>query len=587
MVTAESHGSPGSIEPGVKLASIGAAIARFVRPGMTLHLAGGIGGPGAAMAEIIRQFRGRSPAFTVILSTVTGHGLGLIHAKLVKKLVCAVCAEISTTARPAKVVQRACADASLELENWSLLSLQQRLMAAAYGLPFMPTRSVLGSSIAEDNADAFQVMSDPFGSGTTIGVVKALTPDLSIVHGCVADAQGNTLLLSPAGEDLWGPFAAREGIIAIVEKLVSTDYIRRHSALTRIPGHLVKAVCVAPFGLHPYSCPNPGIADFEPYEMDVGFLAELGTAAKTPAALDAWLDQWIIGKASHQDYLDALGDVRLASLSSGSRQPEAATPLQVASQQAPTQFSATDMMVIAAAREIVRAVRSSGHKLILAGAGVGANAAFLAHRQLQEEGYELDLITGNGQVGYTPIPGESILATEAGVRSSKMLTDTVTAQGLLVGGANNRCLSVLGAGQIDKFGNINSTLSADGQFLVGSGGANDALNASEAIVLLNQSRDRFVEQLAYVTGVGAKVSTVVSTLGVWRKTDSSAELQLAGCYASADTASLADHVAQISANCAWAVQVGPTLAELALPSAEELEFLYQLTTPAPRGRRDR
>ena len=149
------------------------------------------------------------------------------------------------------------------------------------------------------------------------------------------------------------------------------------------------------------------------------------------------------------------------------------------------------MMLIALAREILSSVNRHGHKLILAGAGAAATAAFLAHYHLKSAGFELG--TGNGQIGYTPIPGESILASEAGVRRSKLLTDTIMMQGVFVGGENNKCLSILGAGQMDKHGNINSTKTSKGKFLVGSGGANDALNAREAIICLDQSKDRFVD----------------------------------------------------------------------------------------------
>ena len=173
------------------------------------------------------------------------------------------------------------------------------------------------------------------------------------------------------------------------------------------------------------------------------------------------------------------------------------------------------MMLIALAREILSSVEKHGHKLVLAGAGAAATAAFLAYYQLKSVGFELG--TGNGQIGYTPVPGEPILASEAGVRRSKMLTDTIMMQGVFVGGENNKCLSILGAGQMDKFGNINSTKTSKGKFLVGSGGANDALNAREAILCLDQSKDRFVEKLAYVTGRGNSVTTVVSTMGIFRK----------------------------------------------------------------------
>ncbi|NLT66650.1 MAG: hypothetical protein GXX84_08615, partial [Acidobacteria bacterium] len=180
-----------------KLLDLQEAVSRYVKPGMKLHLAGGIGGPSAAVCEIIRQYQGRNPDFTLIQSTVTGHALNLVHTKLVSKLVCSVCANIAASGRPSRVIQAALERGLLTIENWTLNSLQQRLMAGASGVPFMPTRSVTGSSIAAENEEAFKTVDDPFGSGERIGLVAALVPDISIIHGCVADADGNTILCAP------------------------------------------------------------------------------------------------------------------------------------------------------------------------------------------------------------------------------------------------------------------------------------------------------------------------------------------------------------------------------------------------------
>ena len=62
-----------------KILNLRDAVERYVKPGMQVHLAGGIGGPSAAICEIIRRFRGKNPGFTLIQSTVTGHGLNLVH----------------------------------------------------------------------------------------------------------------------------------------------------------------------------------------------------------------------------------------------------------------------------------------------------------------------------------------------------------------------------------------------------------------------------------------------------------------------------------------------------------------------------
>jgi 3-oxoacid CoA-transferase subunit A len=212
---------------------------------------------------------------------------------------------------------------------------------------------------------------------------------------------------------------------------------------------------------------------------------------------------------------------------------------------------------------------------VLAGAGAAANAAFLAYYQTPGV---FELGTGNGQVGYAPVPGEPILASEAGVRRSKILTDTIMMQGVFVGGENNKCLSILGAGQMDKFGNINSTKTSKGKFLVGSGGSNDALNAREAILCLDQSKDRFVDKLAYVTGRGNAVTTVVSTMGIFRKSNPQDELHLVACFPNPHVRGLEEKINEIRNHCGWELKTAPVVEEVSKPSREELKLLRWIKT---------
>ena len=405
-----------------KVLDLREAVKRYVKPGMKLHLAAGIGGPSAAICEIIRQFWRKNPEFTLIQSTVTGHALNLVHAKLVKKLICSVCANISASGRPSKVIQAACESKQIELENWTLNSLQQRLMAGAFGVPFMPTRSVLGSSIAEDNEASFKTMDDPFGSGTKVGLASALLPDISIVHGCVADVDGNTILCAPYGEDLWGALASKGGVIVTVEKIVPAEFIKKYAALVKIPSYAVNAVVLAPLGLHPFSLANPGISDIDPYEKDVDFLNVLYEASASEHALDEWIKEWILHCEDHEQYLDKLGESESRGSQGEGQEGEKRIGPRLRCLRTDAEFEPREMMLIALAREILSSVNRHGHKLVLAGAGAAATAAFLAYYQLKSAGFELG--TGNGQIGYTPVPGEPILASEAGVRSSKMLTDT-------------------------------------------------------------------------------------------------------------------------------------------------------------------
>ncbi|HEX2966658.1 MAG TPA: CoA-transferase [Syntrophorhabdaceae bacterium] len=503
-----------------KTLPLGDAIRRHIRPGMTIHLAAGIGGPSAAVCELIRQFKATDPNFTVVQSTMSGHALNLVHCGVVKRLICAACIDISDSSRPSKIIQRALADHEIELKNWSLCSLQQRLMAGAFGFPFIPTRSVIGSSIAGDHPDSFRIVEDPFDATSTFGVVKSLNPDISIVHACAADEEGNLILSAPYGDDIWGSFASTGGVLATVEAIVPGDIIRKYAALVKIPGYLVKSVSVAPFGAHPFSLTNPGIDEFVAYEKDTEFLKILHKSSSDKTALEEWLKVWVEDCANHEQYLEKLGSEKLAALKySPTGKRESFSPVTaVAPQDIVREVTDEEMMLVMVAREVHKSVRKNGHSTILAGAGTGATAAWLAYYQLKAEGYnDIELITGNGLIGYSPLPGQSVLSSEAGVRTAKFLTDTVTTHGVLVGGKNGRCLSVLGAGQVDKYGNINSTKTASGAFLVGSGGGNDAVNAREVIVTLKQSKDRFAETLSFITGRGDAVTTVVSTMGVFKK----------------------------------------------------------------------
>jgi acyl CoA:acetate/3-ketoacid CoA transferase alpha subunit/acyl CoA:acetate/3-ketoacid CoA transferase beta subunit len=564
-------------EPESKLLPLKEAVRRCVKPGMKLHLAGGIGGPSAAICEIIRQYHGTTPNFVLIQGTVSGHALNLLHCNLVKKLIFSACADISTSGRPSKIMQKVWTEKSVELENWSLCSLQQGLMAGALGVSFMPTHSIVRSSMALDNKESFQEIDDPFGGEAKVGIVKAINPDISVVHGCVADEQGNTILPVPYGDDLWGPLASSNGVLVTVDKVVPADFIKKYAALVKIPGHIVRAVSVAPLGLHPFSLANPGISDFSAYEADTEFLKDLHRAFSNSQKLDAWIKEWVIDCATPKDYLNKLGRRRIKALKQITNRGAERRDFPVASAPQPKpEYSPEEMMLIVAAREITRSVLKAKHRNILIGAGSRGIAVLLAYHQLRAKGYELELITGNGQIGYEPQPAELAIQSIAGVYSSKMLTDTITTHGVFVGGRNNKCLSVLGAGQIDRNGNLNSTTTAEGQFLVGSGGANDAANAREVIVILNQSRDRFPETLPYITCRGDRVTSVVSTMGVFTKLIGKAELRLAACLPDPKLPSLGDRIKRVQDNCGWLLKLADKVEEVAKPTPDELKLLRWL-----------
>jgi acyl CoA:acetate/3-ketoacid CoA transferase alpha subunit len=294
-----------------KVVSLHHAIEDNITPGMTVHISLQAG---AATCELTRQFWGHDSDFTLIMNMIGGHhALSLIHGGLVKKLIFATCADIYPRPYPNPVIQRAFKNNTCELENWSMLSLTQALMAGALNLPFTSTRSVIGSSLAEDNKHAIRVVEDVFGSGEQIGLIKSLCPDISIIHGWAADPLGNLILPGPP-RDAWAAKASRNGIIACVEKIVSEDFIRRHSLLVKIPGSLVNAVCETPFGAHPQNMSAQSLPEFEGYGLDHEFLKALRKATEDSDVCSQWVKEWILDCRSHQDYLNKLGKKRMDGL---------------------------------------------------------------------------------------------------------------------------------------------------------------------------------------------------------------------------------------------------------------------------------
>jgi acyl CoA:acetate/3-ketoacid CoA transferase beta subunit len=153
-----------------------------------------------------------------------------------------------------------------------------------------------------------------------------------------------------------------------------------------------------------------------------------------------------------------------------------------------------------------------------------------------------------------------------------VLTDIFETLGLHTGGAANRCMGTFGAGEIDRFGNVNSTRSADGSFIVGSGGANDiATAAQESIVVAQQRLQTFVDKVGYITSPGKRISAVVSTLGRFEKRGGD-EFVLTG-YFGLEGLSREDAVREIKDRCGWDLQVADDVQELPPATAEELALL--------------
>jgi len=558
-----------------KVTSLEEAVRRLVRPGMTLHLSSAHGRPSVIVREIVRQWWGKAPGFTVATVGLGSPWTALIHGGLARRVITTYLGESYPYPAPNPLISRAVIEGRLDVQSWSMLTLPLRLMAGAMGLPFLPTRSLLGSSMEEENSKQgdFLVADDPFGAEARVGYVKALAPDLSLIHAWAADRAGNTIIASPMNDNLYGAMAATRGAIVTVEKIVSSEFIRRHAPLVKLPGQYVAAVVEAPLGAHPGGMYGMGLPELEGYAEDIEWIVEMRRAFKQAESADAWIKEWMLDLPTQAHYLAKLGYKRIMEVKGRAHTDAWIAELDSLSQRLPAglECNTTEMMVVVASRLLAGKVRANGYKAFLAGAGNSNLAAWLAAYQLKQDGCEVELMAEVGLVGYLPRPAEPFVFSFRNFPTCKMLTDIFHVMGIFMGGLQSQCLGSLAAGQIDKHGNINSTIIPGVAYITGSGGANDiASSAREVVVTLTQSRNRFVEKVPYVTAPGHRVRTVVSDHGVYGKGDEHGELILTGIFPDKPEA---EAVQAARAACGWDLKVAATLRRFDPPQPDELRLV--------------
>ncbi len=193
----------------------------------------------------------------------------------------------------------------LDVVDYTNFTMSLALHAAALGVPFLPTRSTLGSSILEENPHLL-VFESPVGDSEKLVAVEALHPDVAIVHACKADAQGNGMVWGNLGITL-DAVAASSSVIVIAEEVVPAETLRRDPNRVLIPGFRVNAVCHVPWSCHP--SPVQGY-----YNRDDAWFREYHKASKTLQGYRAWLKKWVLDVPDWVAYLDKVGPERLKKL---------------------------------------------------------------------------------------------------------------------------------------------------------------------------------------------------------------------------------------------------------------------------------
>jgi glutaconate CoA-transferase subunit A len=192
----------------------------------------------------------------------------------------------------------------LELEEYSHFGMVSRYTAGAMDLPFFPLRSYEGTDLPTANP-LIRPIDSPYGDGS-IYAVPPLKPDVTIVHAQRADANGDTQVWGLLGCQKEAAFAASR-VIVVVEELVEESVIRTDPNRTILPGLVVDAVVVEPFGAHPSYVQGY-------YDRDNAFYLDWEAISRDAASLQAWLDEWVFGIADRAGYVDKMGSERMLTL---------------------------------------------------------------------------------------------------------------------------------------------------------------------------------------------------------------------------------------------------------------------------------
>ena len=294
-----------------KLMAESEAVSRFVDDGDSVY----VGYTAAAYGlcrEVVRQ---RKTRLELIGGSVGPQGTMLIMGGCADR----VCSGYVAAALRPGAVQEMMNSGELKYEDYSNQAIALMLMAGALGIPFIPTRSFLGTDYLDprnvDHPGAYlgeqkwKVMESPF-DGQQFVALPALRPDVCLLHAQRADEFGNVQGWGHQGDAKWAYWAGKKVIVS-VEEIIPHEQVLEDPGRTIVPGFRVAAVVHMPRGAHP-----SGAIGY--YDFDYAFQSASGMH-RMSLSDEAWrtfADEWIYGLADHAAYIEhyreRFGDQNLA-----------------------------------------------------------------------------------------------------------------------------------------------------------------------------------------------------------------------------------------------------------------------------------
>src|SRR3984885_1526768 len=192
----------------------------------------------------------------------------------------------------------------IEMTDYSNFTMALALHSGALGVPFLPTYSTLGSDLLKKNGNLREFIS-PVNEDKLVAV-RALRPDVAVLHVQRADQQGNAHIWGSLGVAVDGARAARK-VIIVAEEIVAPEVIASDPNRTLVPGFLVAAVVHEPGGAHP--SPVQGYAG-----RDHAFFEEYHERSRRIEDFEDWLAHWVLHLPDRREYWKQLGSARTGAL---------------------------------------------------------------------------------------------------------------------------------------------------------------------------------------------------------------------------------------------------------------------------------
>ncbi len=208
----------------------------------------------------------------------------------------------------------------IEWEDYTNYEMALRFLAGSLGIPFMVTKTSLGSDILTKEGFSSEarkeykvagkkltVMNNPFSDeGEKVVLVPAINADVALVHAQYVGEEGTVRIEGLSFADVEIAKCA-DKLIVTCEEIVPESYLRQNPDINCLPFFFVDAIVVVPYGAHPTSC-------LHFYDYDAQHLNMYRKMAEDNGDFMQYLDEWVYGISRHEEYLARVGIERLLEI---------------------------------------------------------------------------------------------------------------------------------------------------------------------------------------------------------------------------------------------------------------------------------